>query len=75
MSLVQESIRAGKGARRGFYIHLVAYMMVNALLVGINLATNPDRLWFQWPLMGWGIGVLAHGAAVFAFTGRRHRLG
>ena len=63
------SVYPGK-AWRGLYIHLTAYVLVNALLVGINLATNPDRLWFQWTLMGWGIGIVAHAAAVFT-AGKR----
>jgi uncharacterized membrane protein len=52
-------------ARAGFYIHLAAYLVVNALLVGVNLLATPGRLWFYWPLLGWGIGVLAHALAVF----------
>jgi hypothetical protein len=56
--------RAGK-ARLGFYIHLAAYLAVNALLVSINLATSPDRLWCKWPLLGWGLGLLAHALATF----------
>jgi hypothetical protein len=39
------------------------YVLVNLLLVGINLLT-PGRLWFYWPLLGWGIGLLAHFVAV-----------
>ena len=31
------------------------------LLIAVNLLTTPDRLWFYWPLLGWGIGILAHG--------------
>lgn len=59
---------SGKSAklRRGFLIHLTAYAAVNVMLVGINLVTNPDKLWFYWPLMGWGIGILAHGIAVYS---------
>jgi 2TM domain len=56
--------------KRGFYIHLTTYILVNALLVGINLAITPDRLWVKWPLMGWGIGIVAHAAAVFTFAKR-----
>lgn len=52
--------------RRGFLIHLTAYAVVNAGLIAINLLTTPDRLWFHWPLMGWGVGVLAHGMAAWA---------
>ena len=54
---------------RGFYMHLTVYVLVNVLLLAINLATTPDRLWFYWPLLGWGIGVAAHGASVLG-TGR-----
>jgi len=57
--------------RRGFYIHLTAYVVVNALLIAINLATTPERLWFGWPLFGWGIGIIAHGVAAFAVTRER----
>jgi 2TM domain len=52
-------------AKLGFYIHLGVYLLVNAGLIAINLNRTPDHWWFQWPLLGWGIGVLAHGLAVF----------
>ena len=60
-------------ARRkvGLYVHATVYVAVNALLVTINLSTAPGRLWFQWPLLGWGIGLLAHAAVAFSLTGRR----
>lgn len=48
----------------GFRIHFIVYVAVNALLVMINLLGNADHVWFYWPLIGWGIGLLAHGAAV-----------
>ncbi len=50
---------------RGFYAHLMVYLAVNAGLLIINLFSAPDRLWSVWPLAGWGIGVVIHGAAVF----------
>jgi hypothetical protein len=25
---------------------------------------HPDHIWFFWPLIGWGIGLAAHGYAV-----------
>jgi hypothetical protein len=53
-------------ARAGFSIHLVTYLAVNALLVGVNLLATPGRLWFFWPLLGWGAGLLAHALAIFA---------
>ena len=55
-------------AKIGFYIHLAVYVCVNALLIGINLITTPDALWFIWPFAGWGIGLFFHGLAVFMFS-------
>jgi hypothetical protein len=46
--------------RIGLYIHLAACVVVNALLIGLNLLVTPDQLWFQWPLLGWGLGILLH---------------
>ncbi len=50
---------------RGFYIHALVYVLVNALLVVLNFLTLPGARWFFWPLLGWGIGLAAHGIAVF----------
>jgi hypothetical protein len=40
------------------------------LLIIINLSSSSQNLWFQWPLIGWGIGVLFHGLGVFVFSGK-----
>ena len=58
----------------GFLIHLAAYLSVNFLLLVINLLTTPNELWFYWPLLGWGIGILAHGLAVHFALRRRPQL-
>ena len=50
---------------RGFYSHLAVYLAVNAGLLVINLFSTPDRLWVMWPLAGWGIALLIHGAGVY----------
>jgi hypothetical protein len=41
----------------------VLYVIVNLLLLWLDLRSSGD-LWFYWPLLGWGIGILAHGLAV-----------
>jgi uncharacterized membrane protein len=64
------SARTGAGAGIGFYIHLTVYLLVNALLIGINLGTSTQHLWFKWPLLGWGVGILAHAIAAFALPRR-----
>ena len=48
----------------GFFYHFSAYVLVNAILIAVNLLLTPHKLWFYWPLLGWGIGILAHGLAV-----------
>jgi hypothetical protein len=50
-------------AIKGFYIHLLVYVLVMALLFLINVAAS-SIWWVHWPLLGWGTGVLAHGLAV-----------
>jgi predicted membrane channel-forming protein YqfA (hemolysin III family) len=47
-----------------FYQHLGVYVLVNAGLTIYNLLT--DQNWFIYPLLGWGIGIVAHGLSVFA---------
>lgn len=48
----------------GFYVHFAVYLLVNALLVGLNIQSG-DPWWAQWPALGWGIGIIAHGLGVF----------
>ena len=40
-------------------------ILVNIFLIVLNLVTSPKYLWFFWPLLGWGIGVVFHGLSVF----------
>jgi len=54
---------------KGFYIHATVYVLVNAVLIGINLLTAPDQIWFFWSLIGWGIGLAAHGLSVYGLGG------
>jgi hypothetical protein len=47
-----------------FYIHLLSYVFVVAVLAAINVYTG-DGWWVQWVVLGWGIGVAAHALALF----------
>lgn len=51
-------------AMTGFYFHLAVFVVVIGLLFIIN-AMAGKVWWVQWPLIGWGLFVLAHGAVVF----------
>jgi len=35
----------------------------------VNIITSSERFWFYWPLLGWGIGLVAHGIGVFGLSG------
>jgi hypothetical protein len=50
---------------RGFFIHLFAYVAVNALLIAVNLLYSPGRYWFLIPLLGWGVLLAAHAYLAF----------
>ena len=53
---------------KGFYGNLASYIVVNIFLIILNLATSPQYLWFFWPLLGWGIGIVFHGLSVFKIS-------
>lgn len=55
---------------KGFYSHLAAYILVNAMLIVINLISSPGGLWFYWVTIFWGIGVAFHALDVFVFKGK-----
>ena len=46
--------------KKGFSVHLVVYVLVNAMLVAINFIYSPETIWFFYPLIGWGIGISMH---------------
>jgi len=52
-----------------FYQHLIVYVLVNIGLAVINLTSDPNEIWFFYPLLGWGMGVAAHGLNVFVTEG------
>ena len=50
---------------KGFYTHLLEYVVVILCLLAFNLFESPDNLWSKWVALGWGIGVISHGLNVF----------
>ena len=46
--------------RSGFMVHLIVYILVNTMLVILNFVYVPTEIWFFWPLLGWGIGLVLH---------------
>jgi len=64
MSGRYEHARRQVRAMTGFYAHLAVFIAVMLLLLAIDAATGP-AWWVHWPALGWGIGLAAHGLAVF----------
>lgn len=53
---------------KGFYIHLTVFVLVMTGLVILDVMKG-EGWWVQWPLLGWGLGVLGHAFAVFGGGG------
>jgi transcriptional regulator with XRE-family HTH domain len=50
---------------KGFYLHLVQYVVVIAILAVLNFVLYPRNIWVGWVALGWGSGVLVHGLRTF----------
>jgi hypothetical protein len=53
---------------KGFYGHLMSYVIVNSGLAVLNLVTYPQYWWFLYPVVFWGIGLGVHAMAVYNFV-------
>ncbi|MFT4266284.1 MAG: 2TM domain-containing protein [Xenophilus sp.] len=53
-------------AKLGWYIHAAVYAIVNLGLIALSVANG--RHWAIFPLLGWGLGLVFHGVAVWAFA-------
>ena len=63
-----ERAHARVQAIKGFYVHVIAFVVVNVALFALNVGVG-GVWWFYWPLLGWGIGLGLHALAVFGFGG------
>ena len=60
--------RRRAGAKLGWFIHAFVYVLVNVGLLA--LSASRGHTWAVYPLLGWGLGLLIHGAVVwFVATG------
>jgi transcriptional regulator with XRE-family HTH domain len=52
--------------RRGkFYSHLAIYLGMCVFFLAVDLFHNHALTWAQWPIMGWGIGILVQASRTF----------
>lgn len=57
--------RKRAGAKLGWYTHALVYVLVNAGLWASSSAGFGHRHWSLGPVLGWGLGLVLHGIAVF----------
>lgn len=64
---IDKLARRRAGAKLGWYIHALVFVLVNLLLA--VLSASSGRGWAIYPALGWGLGLAIHGAVVFMVTG------
>ena len=70
----KEKIRQARLKQRkmAFYSHLSSYLIITAVLLLINIFTA-GPWWFQWAVLGWGIGLAFHFKALFFPDAKRFK--
>jgi hypothetical protein len=66
---IENRIRDRVRKIRDFYTHLVVYVVINLMLVGIWYFTSGGFPWFIFPVVGWGIGLFFHWYSVYVEDG------
>jgi hypothetical protein len=61
----RERMRKRLQDRRDFGSHLLAYVVINAFLVGVWALTGAGYFWPAWVLAGWGVGLVLHAWQTF----------
>jgi hypothetical protein len=64
----RERARKRLQTRRDFGSHVVAYVVINAFLVGVWAFTGAGYFWPAWVLGGWGAGLVLHAWDVFVHS-------
>lgn len=59
--------------KKKFYRHLSSYVVMGVFFYMINYLGNvnsgSNRLWFYWPMLGWGVGLAFHYVNIFGIPG------
>ena len=62
---IERMARKRAGAKLGWYVHALVYLAVNGAMFIASVYGLRQRPWTIYPAMGWGLGLLLHGIAVF----------
>ena len=74
---IEQLARRRAGAKLGWYIHAVVFLLVNAVIFSMSRYGFGNRPWSVVPLLGWGLGLTLHGVSVFVLgrgSGLRERM-
>ncbi len=74
---IERLARRRAGAKLGWYVHAVVYVLVNLAVFAMSSYAFGFRPWSVFPLLGWGVGLVLHGISVFvlgAGSGLRERM-
>ena len=61
---IERLARKRAGAKLGWYVHAMVYVLVNLLLWAMSQHGFGSRPWSVFPLLGWGLGLTIHGIVV-----------
>lgn len=74
---IERMARRRAGAKLGWYVHAVVYVLVNVAVFAMSSYAFGFRPWSVFPLLGWGVGLALHGISVFVLgsgSGLRERM-
>ena len=74
---IEKLARKRAGAKLGWYMHAVLYVVVNLVVFSMSRYGFGNRPWSVYPLLGWGLGLALHGVSVFVLgtgSGLRERM-
>ena len=66
--MTEQELQELAEANVGFYRHCLTYLVVNLGLFGIDYLDNGAVNWAFFPLIGWGVGLLAHFLQIRSFS-------
>jgi len=62
---IEQLARRRAGAKLGWYLHALVFILVNLGLFALSRHGFGSRPWSVFPLLGWGLGLALHGISVF----------
>lgn len=74
---IEQLARRRANAKLGWYVHALAFVLVNAVIFAMSRHAFGTRPWSVYPLLGWGLGLVLHGVSVFLLgsgSGLRERM-